>query len=43
MRKLRRLWMQLRATKGGEHSDRDLADELEAFYRCMLTIICVAV
>jgi len=30
MRKLRRLWMQLRATKGGEHSDRDLADELES-------------
>src|SRR2546429_199011 len=30
MRNLRRLWMQLRATKGGEHSDRDLADELES-------------
>src|SRR6266403_2049729 len=30
MRKLRRLWMRLRATIGSEHSDRDFADELES-------------
>ena len=30
MRKLRRLWMQLRGIKGGQHADRDLADELDS-------------
>jgi len=30
MRKLRSLWMRLRATIGSEHSDRDFADELES-------------
>jgi predicted permease len=30
MRQLRRLWIQLRATRAGQHSDRDLTDELES-------------
>jgi hypothetical protein len=30
MRKLRRLWMRLQATIGGEHSDKDFTDEIES-------------